>query len=302
MASTQAVALSTMLRITTKTCFGAMDSIAMMRRSALGLNRVCMKEAGLLMKPVQLSCCETQWVFTQGLKTDRVILYIPGGGFVMRTPALHRSLVGRVVKVANAKALLVFYRLAPEDPYPCGLEDCIEAYEHLLAHGIPASRIVVGGDSAGANLALALLLRLRDGGRPLPAAAFVISPVTDLRDHKNGSRSTNRHADPILWTIHGSRLNPHELYVGGNRELFRLPTVSPVLADFHGLPPLMFQVGSTEILLDDSRIAARKAQGAGTPAVLEIWEDMPHIWHAFNLPESRRATAHLGDFIRQHCP
>lgn len=291
------------MRLTVKPSFAAMDDVESMRSGALRLlNRISIPEAGLSTESAPHSACDVEWVFPHNIKTDRVLLYIPGGAFVVRTPAMHRVLAGRIAKAAHARALVVFYRLAPEHPYPSALDDCVEAYKSLLAQGIPSSRIVVGGDSAGGNLTLALLVALRDQGRPLPAAAFAISPVTDLRGHTHGSRTVNQLADPLLSTLHRHRLNVHELYVGGNKKLLKLPTVSPVLADFHALPPLMFQVGSTEILLDDSRRAVEKAQADGVAAALEIWSDMPHVWHAFNLPESRRAIAHLADFVRQHCP
>lgn len=266
------------------------------------VDRIAPVESGLSIKAVSLSAYDAEWVQPQGVATDRHVLYIPGGAFCVRTPVMHRALAGRIAKTANARALIVFYRLAPEHPYPCALQDCINAYESLLSQGIPEDRIVVGGDSAGGNLTLALLLALRDRHRALPAAAFAISPVTDLRRHTRGSRTRNQLADPMLSTLHRHRLNIHELYVGGNKALLKQPNVSPILADFRGLPPLMFQVGSTEILLDDSRIAVEKAQRDGVDAQLEIWSDMPHVWHAWNLPESRRATAHLADFVRQHCP
>ena len=303
MPSSSAVALATLMRLTVKPGFAAMQDVENMRNSALRLvDRIAPVESGLSIKAVSLSACDAEWVQPHGVATDRHVLYIPGGAFCVRTPAMHRALAGRIAKTANARALIVFYRLAPEHPYPCALQDCINAYESLLAQGIPEDRIVVGGDSAGGNLTLALLLALRDRHRALPAAAFAISPVTDLRRHTRGSRTRNQLADPMLSTLHRHRLNIHELYVGGNKALLKQPNVSPILADFRGLPPLMFQVGSTEILLDDSRIAVEKAQRDGVDAQLEIWSDMPHVWHAWNLPESRRATAHLADFVRQHCP
>jgi acetyl esterase/lipase len=123
-----------------------------------------------------------------------------------------------------------------------------------------------------------------------------------LRDHQRGSRTSNRRADPLLSTLHSSRVNVHEVYVGGDRKLLSDPYVSPVLGDFTGLPPLMFQVGSTEVLLDDSRLAVEKARHAGTMANVEIWADMPHVWHGWPMPESKRAISHLADFIRQRCP
>lgn len=303
MPSFSAVALSTFMRMVVKPSFAAVQGVEDLRGNALQLlNRIPVSSAGLCTVPAPLSTCSVEWVYPRGIETDRVVLYLPGGAFVMRTPRVHRALAGRIAKAAHARALVVFYRLAPEHPFPCGLDDCIAAYESLLADGIPPSRIVVGGDSAGGNLTLALLLALRDRGCALPSAAFAISPITDMRDHLRGSRTTNQEADPVLSTLHRNRVDVHQLYVGGNRKLLEHPSVSPLLADFAGFPPMMFQVGSSEILLDDSRLAADKMRRAGSAAVLEIWSNMPHVWHAWNLPESHRAIGQLGDFIREHCP
>jgi epsilon-lactone hydrolase len=303
MPSTKAIALSTLMRMVVKPSFATINGVEELRSGALRLfDRVSFVESGTTVESAPLTQCESDWVYPQGIETDRVVLYLPGGAFVVRTPGLHRSLAGRIARSAHARARVVFYRLAPEHPFPAGLEDCIEAYESLLAGGVAPSRIVLGGDSAGGNLALALLFALRERGRPLPAAAFALSPVTDMRNHTRGTRTTNQQADPLLSTLHSNRLNIHEIYVGGNKQRLKDPLVSPILGDFRGLPPLMFQVGSTEILLDDSRRAVKKARQAGVDAMMEIWAKMPHVWHGWKLPESKRAISHLADFIRQHCP
>jgi epsilon-lactone hydrolase len=303
MPSAQAIALSTFMRMLVKPSFSAMRNVIDMRNGAVKwLDSAARLEPDMQINAEKLSHCEAEWIGARGVKTDRVVLYIPGGAFVVRTPGMHRALAGRIARSAHARALIVFYRLAPEQPFPAGLEDCLEAYQRLLDDGIPPSRIIIGGDSAGGCLTLAVLLALRDRGRPLPAGAFAISPVTDLRNHKRGSRTRNQRADPLLSTLHSSRLNVHEVYVGGDKKLLANPLVSPLLGDFTGLPPLMFQVGSTEVLLDDSRLVVEKARDAGTEAHVEIWADMPHVWHGWPLPESKRAIAHLADFIRQRCP
>jgi epsilon-lactone hydrolase len=303
MPSAKAIALSTLMRMVVKPSFAAVHDVDDLRTGAIRFfNRVSKIDAGMSVEPARLTHCDADWVFPRGIQTDRVVLYIPGGAFVVRTPGLHRTLCGRIAKGAHARALIVFYRLAPEHPFPAGLNDCLEAYERLLADGVPASRIVIGGDSAGGNLVLAALFALRDRGRPLPAGAFAISPVTDLRNHKRGSRTKNQQADPMLSTLHKNKLNIHELYISGDKKLLEHPSVSPVLGDFSGLPPMIFQVGSSEILLDDSRLAVDRARRAGADAMVEIWAKMPHVWHAWDLPESRRAIAHLADFVRQHCP
>lgn len=228
----------------------------------------------------------------------RVILHLPGGGFASRTPALHRGFVSRICQQARAEALVPFYRLAPEDPFPAGLEDCVTAYHHLLDTGAEPSNIVLGGDSAGGCLTYATLLALRDRGTPLPAAAFTCSAVTDMRLHRNGSRTTNLERDPMLSMENIERWLD---YVGGDEASLSNPLVSPVLGDLHGLPPLLLQAADTEVLLDDSRRMAAAATQAGVECTLEIFPGVAHGWHVLPwLPESKRALRSIGKFVRAH--
>ena len=198
---------------------------------------------------------------------------------------------------------MVFYRLAPEHHFPAALDDCIEAYETLIYQGVPPSRIVVGGDSAGGCLALAdAAISARSRNRPMPAAGFALSPVTDLRGHMRGSRTKNEslRSDALVDVAH--RFKPHELYVNGNRKLPRGPEG---LSGARRLQrPSSPAVPGRQHRNPARRLAAgrRKARHAGTDAMVEIWKDMPHVWHLWSLPESRRAIAHLADFVRQHCP
>jgi acetyl esterase/lipase len=182
------------------------------------------------------------------------------------------------------------------------LDDCLDGYHHLLASGIAPQRIVVGGDSAGGNLCLAMLLALRDRGEPLPAGAFALSPVTDLRSVDIAPGHTSADPDAIFQVKdHGAR-DPRRLYVGGRDELFSDPYVSPLCGELHGLCPLLLQCGSTETLRRDAARFVAKARAAGVDAEAEVWEGQAHVWHAMPLPESRQAFDHLGDFIRRCCP
>ncbi len=245
--------------------------------------------------------CEAQWLRAKGTRTDRVILHLPGGAYVTRLPNMERAMLARLCTAANARARLVFYRLAPEHPFPAGHEDSVGAYQQLLELGIPADRIIVSGISAGGGLALGLLLALRDRGLPLPAGAILMSPVTDLTDPHDGSRVANALRDPVL--SHKRGIQMRAIYVGDNPGNMTHPYVSPVFGDFTGLPPLFFQVGSTEILLDDSRRCAERARAAGIPADLEVWKEVPHGWQGLPFgPESQSAIEHCADFIRERCP
>ena len=245
--------------------------------------------------------CDAEWIRPKGSRTDRMILYFPGGAYVIRTPKMERSLAARLCEAANARARIVFYRLAPEHPFPAGHEDCVDAYRQLLDRGVDPDRIVLSGISAGGGMVLGTLLAIRDLGLPRPAGAVLMSPLTDLTDPAAGSRMANAHADSVL--SHERGVEMRDMYVGGAKDLLRHPYVSPKFGEFTGLPPLLFQVGSTEILLDDSTDCAAKARAAGVAAEVEIWDGMPHGWQAMPfVPESRRAVDRLGDFIRECCP
>jgi acetyl esterase/lipase len=258
--------------------------------------------AGTEIVPAPLTHCDADWLLPGSVATDRVVLFLPGGAFIVRTPQSHRQLAARIGKAAHARVLVVFYRLAPEHPFPAGLEDAAEAYRRLLAEGVSPARICIGGDSAGGSLTLALLHALRDQNLPMPAGAFAISPMTDLREHSEGSRTSNDRADPMIPGKGPGMGQMGRHYTGGRPEFLDHPHVSPVLGDFAGFPPLLVHVGSTEVLLDDAQRAVAKARQAGVDAEIEIWRKMPHAWHGMNLPESRKAIAHLGDFIRRTCP
>jgi acetyl esterase/lipase len=245
--------------------------------------------------------CAADWLRGRGLRTDRVILHFPGGAYVARLPNMERGMLARLCTAATARARIVYYRLAPEHPFPAGHEDCVGAYEQLLELGVEPRRIVVSGISAGGGMALAVLLALRDRGRPLPAGAILMSPLTDLTDPHDGSRVTNAVRDPVL--SHKRGIEMRAMYVGGDTAKMTHPYVSPVYGDFTGLPPLFFQAGSTEILLDDSRRCAERARAAGVCAELEVWNEMPHGWQGLPFaPESGRAIDHCADFIRERCP
>lgn len=249
-----------------------------------------------------LTHCDAEWLEPVSGKPERVILHLPGGAFMTRFVRAERLLLARLCLEANARGRLVFYRLAPENPYPAALEDCLEAYRQLLDVGVAPEHILVSGMSAGGCLALAMMLSLRDQGIPLPAGAVLMSPATDLTEQsETGSRIDNAKRDSLLSLEQGEEIR--RLYLGGRIELTEHPYVSPVLGDYTGLPPLYFQVGSTEILLDDSRRCAERAREAGVSAEVEIWDRTPHGWQALSYtPESGRAIARAADFMRERCP
>jgi acetyl esterase/lipase len=172
---------------------------------------------------ISLTHCDAYW-FRPRTRTDRYVVYLPGGAWVLRTPNLHHQIAAKLANSANANILLVFYRLAPEHPFPSGLEDCVEGYCHLLDSGISASQIIIGGDSAGGNLTLASLLMLRDQGLPQPAAAFALSPCTDMSFGPGGCPLPEVHQDPMT-SLPGitSDHDPRKLYFVCDEALLEEP-------------------------------------------------------------------------------
>ncbi len=229
----------------------------------------------------------------------RCILYLHGGAYVAMSAASYRTLTSRLAYAVPARLFALDYRLAPEHPFPAALDDAIAAYRALVASGIPPSRIVVAGDSAGGGLALALLIALRDDGAALPAAAVLFSPWTDLAA-TGQSVIDNSDSDALFFGTAISRTARH--YLGDTPA--NTPLASPFYADLAGLPPLLFQVSDTEVLLDDSRRVAEKAGRAGVPATLRIWHGLPHVWQFFAaiLPEGRDALKEAATFVRTHLP
>jgi acetyl esterase/lipase len=203
----------------------------------------------------------------------------------------------RIAHSAAAELFLVDYRLAPENRFPAAVEDTLNAYEWLLKKGIDPRTIVIAGDSAGGNLALSALVFLRNGSRPLPAAAVLISPWLDL-EVRGQSMRENAISDPILRP--DRLIETAAAYLGDADR--RHPLVSPIYASMTGLPPLMIHVSNTEILLDDSKRLAMKASKAGVKVDLQICDDMMHAWPFFApvLPEGQKTIGIIGQFVREH--
>jgi len=240
-----------------------------------------------------------EWVSAEGASSDATIYYLHGGGHAIGSIESHRGLISRISKASGARAFAIDYRLAPENPYPAGLEDSVKVYRWLLAHGIPPSRIVIAGDSAGGNLALATLLALKDAGEPLPAATVLLSPWTDLTG-SGDSMQTRADVDPMIMA------DPAHLTArqyAGDTPLDH-PLVSPLFGDLSGLPPMLIHVGDYELLLDDSTRLADRAKQAGVDVTLEVWPEMIHVWHFFApmVPEATEAIEVIGKFIRSHVP
>jgi len=251
-------------------------------------------------EPAQIGGVPAEWISAPGASDDRILFYLHGGGYNMGSLNTHRELVSRLARAAQARALSIDYRLAPEHPHPAAIEDSVAAYRALLAEGIDSARIAIGGDSAGGGLTLATLVALRDAGDPLPAAAVYLSPWTDLAC-AGESMINKADVDPIIVTVDAIKLMAKR-YAGG-ADLLE-PLISPLYADLGGLPPMLIHVGTSERLLDDSTRLADRAREAGVDVALEAWDDMIHVWHFFAamLPEGRQAIEDIGEFVRKHVP
>jgi acetyl esterase/lipase len=240
-----------------------------------------------------------EWIVAPGAAADRIVLYLHGGGYAFGSMRTHRVMLSYLSRAASARVLGLEYRLAPENPFPAPVEDTVTAYRWLLAGGAKAKKIVVAGDSAGGGLMLAALVALRYLGEPLPAAGVGISVWTDM-EATGASFTDNAEVDPSVSRDRILRIA--KLYLGGKDP--RAPLASPIHADLVGLPPLLLQAGSIETLLDDSTVLAKRAKAAGVKVEVEVWDDMPHVWHHFApiLPEARQAIEHIGEYIRKHTP
>lgn len=247
--------------------------------------------------PVDCGGVPGEWIEARGAANDAALLYLHGGGYYRGSINGVREMCGRISRASGIKVLAIDYRLAPENPFPAALEDALAALRWLQTQGFPLSRIAVGGDSAGGGLACATLLATRDFGAMLPAAVVCISPWTDLT--QSGVSITGKAPeDPALSKAYLDRFA--ELYLNG--QSVEDPLASPLFADLHGLPPMLIQVGTAEILLDDSVRLAEKIRAAGGRVKLEQWEDMTHVWHnnGPDLPEGNQAVENIGAYLKRN--
>jgi monoterpene epsilon-lactone hydrolase len=250
---------------------------------------------GMSVEKVDAGGVPGEWVKAPGARDNYAILYLHGGGYVFGSPTSHRHLVAAISEAAGGAALSLEYRLAPEHPFPAAVDDAVTAYRWLLKKGSKPGRIAVAGDSSGGGLTVASLSVLRDAGDPLPAAGICISPWADLTCSAQ-SYQNRAGTDPIVSQEVVLQLAPK--YLGGKDP--KTPLASPIFADLANLPPLLIQVGSEEVLLDDSIRLDRRAREVGVDSTLEIWDDMVHVWHRFApmLKEGREAIARIGKFIK----
>lgn len=236
------------------------------------------------------------WIEAKGARDESVLLYFHGGGYKMGSIRSHHDLMSRLSAAAGCRVLGLNYRLLPEHVFPAPVEDACRAYHWLLQQGFAASNIAFAGDSAGGGIAAAALLTLRDQGVALPAAAVLLSALTDF-ETRGASYETRAVLDPI----HNRQLIQAlgRQYLGRERDM-RQSLASPLNGELSGLPPLLLQVGDRETGLDDSVLFAEKAASAGVDATLQVWEGMIHVFQQFpaELIEAKDAIDRIGIFLK----
>ncbi len=233
-----------------------------------------------------------EWMRPASGATQGTLLYLHGGGYFACSPVTHRPVTGGFAR----RGWSVFapdYRLAPEHPFPAAVDDAVAVYRGLLAQGVTPESLTVAGDSAGGGLALAMLLSLRDAGEPLPAAAALFSPWTDLAA-TGGTLVTNSARDAMF---DGKGIERGvEPYLAGADP--RNPLASPLYGDYAGFPPMLIHAGDYEVLLDDSRRLAERVRAAGASVTLRTWPVVPHAWQLFPIPEAKQSMDAAAAFLR----
>ena len=250
------------------------------------------------LEAVDLDGVPGEWSIVPGADASRALMVFHGGGYCSGSIASHRRMATEAGRAGGLRTLAVGYRLAPEHPFPAALDDALTAWRLLRRQGYPAKRIAVGGDSAGANLTLALAGELKRAGEDLPGCLWLVSPWTDLA--MTGATLASKSAvDPLIHKEYLEELANAYAPDGLDR---KDPRISPLYADLEGLPPTLIQVGSAETLLDDAVRVAAAAGAADVSVTLEIWPHMIHAWPLWNagLEPGRRALAHLGAFLREN--
>lgn len=230
-------------------------------------------------------------------KSDKIILFLHGGAYILGTPKLYTELTYLISQAAKSDVFVLDYRLAPEYPFPYAIDDTINGYLYLLSLGYNPQNIIIAGDSAGGGLTGALLISLRDKKIPLPKCAIFIAPFFDFT-FSGESIEKNSKKDYILHITDETKADMIKMYLKDVDP--KIPLASPLFADLTGLPPMLIHVGSDDVLLDDALRFAEKAKNAQVNITIEVWDKMPHDFHmlARFLPEANRAIKRIGEYIQ----
>lgn len=253
---------------------------------------------GVKISPVTVGGISGEWIIPEMTTGDRTLMYIHGGGYYNGSLSTHRAFVARLAQTLKVRACHFAYRLAPEHPFPAGVDDCLTIYRWLLEMPVHPGSLLIAGESAGGALVVTTLLGARAHGLPQPAAAICISPHLDftfsspsVRD--NAESEVLYTLEELEWT-RGVYLGPQAL----DEKLWRHPMVSPLWADLAGLPPLLLHTTSAETLRDDAVIMAKRASDAGVRAELKVWEGLFHAFQLLSIiPESQKALLDIAQFV-----
>lgn len=272
-------------RLSPQSVRASLDTLAALAPYAPGVTRRRATVGGV--------ACE--WFVPRRWQSGVTFLHLHGGGYAMCSTITHRMMITDLAVASGARGLGINYRLAPEHPFPAALDDSESVYHAVLQQGVPPSRVVLTGDSAGGALVLATMVRLREKGLPLPAAAVLMSPWVDIACPGPTFRD---HAAFDYLPVPKLRLYA-TLYCGD--EPTRSAFVSPIHADLAGLPPLLVQAGGAEVMLSDITTFEARARAAGLDVTFQVWDGMPHAFQGFTLflPEAREAMRAAGAFIRE---
>lgn len=274
-----------------------MQEIVPMRSRMDRVGMAMTQAPGVFHEQFSIKHVAVEWLYTVPASEKKVLLYFHGGGYVTGSPVSHRAMVSWLAKRLQCRVLTFQYRKAPEHPFPAASEDAVLIYRWLLENGYDASGIAFAGDSAGGGLVFSTLLRIKQHEMPMPSCAVGISPWLDLTMSGESMRSRG-HRDFIL--SHSMLDQFADLYVG-NRDR-RHPLVSPLFGDVAGFPPVLLQVGSDEVLLDDSVRMMHHLHEAGVDVRLEEWRNMQHVWHFTSRFQQggKGALKHIAEFLKQH--
>ena len=275
---------------------GRLDNIPLIRR---GMDRIARRNPmheNTHVEYFRIGQIEAAWIIPDGVDRKKVAYYLHGGGYHMGSINSHKALIARIAHKTGVSAMAINYRMAPEHPFPAALHDATHAYEWLLENDFNAKDIIIAGESAGGGLTFSTMVSLRDRKMPLPKAAVCLSPWTDLAA-TGDSLIDCVDKDPML--------DVKELRKWAKRYAGDYPTdhplVSPLYADLSGLPPILIQVGTDEIIMDDSTRIAERAKAAGVDVSLEVWEEMSHAWQFFfaYIPEAKDAVDNVVRFMKR---
>jgi len=286
--------MNRLLRSTTKSVWRpGLDIVQVREHTARMEARLVRGAPTVPAEPVSIDGLPATWFGGPERAETGTLLYLHGGAWCLHLPRIYARFASILSDLTGMRVLLPEYRLAPEHPFPAGVDDCFAVYRWMLDQGYRQRPFALAGDSAGGSLSLVTLMRARDALLPMPDCAALLSPSTDLTA-SGPSMRYNAEADPMFAPA-AIDLLPDQYCPGQDR---RNPLLSPLLGHWHGLPPLLFHAGSTEMLLDDSVRAHDRATQAGVPAEIDVYFGLPHVWQMITwLPEARQATRAIADFV-----